>query len=121
MESIDRRRVFMRLPEKERAAALWNMLMDEISERVKLIPRIIALEDEIKYIKGELEGIAHRKSDTLEMNTEEKIQVELQKQSAGWIWLRDKVFAPWLSYILTIITGYMMYEIAAAIVAGNKP
>jgi hypothetical protein len=109
MESIDRRRTFMRLPDRERDAALWNMLMDEISERVKLIPRIIAIEDDIKYIKGELEGIAHRRSDTLELNTEQKIQAELQKQNAGWLWYRDKILPGTLMAIQTGIILAVLY------------
>ena len=81
LNTIDRRRMFMRLPEKERDAALWNMLIDEISERVKLFRRIIELEETIKYLQGEIEGISHRKSDTLNLNTEQKIEKALKERS----------------------------------------
>jgi len=109
MDSIDRRRVFMRLPEKERDAALWNMLMDELSERVKLTTRVIALEDQYKFMKGEMDGIARRKTDTLQLNTQQKIDVALEKRSVTWIWYRDKVLAPTLSALHTLITLALLY------------
>jgi hypothetical protein len=95
----DRRRVFMRLTEKERDAALWNMMIDEISERVKLMARIIELENNISYHKG----------DTIPLNTEQKIQIALEKKSVTWIWYRDKVLAPTLSTLHTLIILALLY------------
>lgn len=108
-DPLDRRKVFMGLPSIERDAALWNMLIDEISERVKVMSRVTILENENQLLKRELEGISHRKSDTVPLNTEQKIQMVLEKKSVTWIWYRDRVLASTLSAVHTVIILAILY------------
>ena len=101
LNTIDRRRLFMRLPEKERDAALWNMLVDEISERVKLNAEIVLMKRDIENIQRELNGISHRKSDTLNLNTEQKIQKALKEQSSITEFYLKTFLVPSLQFIHT--------------------
>jgi hypothetical protein len=121
----DRRRVFMRLPEKDKFETLFEMVTyqaaNRVAERAQDITRIQEVEDTQKYMQGELEGIARRKTDTLELNTTDKMNAIVDKREAGFVWFRDKVLAPWLSYILTLITAALVYVIATVIATGKLP
>lgn len=106
----DRRRVFLRLSEKEKFEALFNMLMDEIAERVKLQARVVTLQNENESMRTELDGIAHRKVQTLDvMNTSDKIRAELDKRSGAWVWYRDRVLPGTLTAIQTLIIMAVLY------------
>lgn len=100
MDETDRRRVFMRLTEKERDAALYNMLTDEISERVKLMAHVAELQ-------AEVDGIGRRRDITLpiEQDTAEKIKAALAARFDTWAWFRDKV----LPGIITFIVMGILY------------
>ena len=81
----DRRQVFMAMLEKQRFETLFMMLENEISERVKLQARLLTLENDNKHMERELNGISHRKTDTLDvMSTGERIQLVINKRY-GWI------------------------------------
>lgn len=95
MDDLDRRRVFMRLTEKDRDAALYNMVVDEISERVKLMARLTDLEVEV-------DGIGRRRDITqpIEQDTAEKIRAALAARFDSWVWFRDKVLPSLITFIV---------------------
>jgi len=103
----DRRRVFMRLPEKDRFESLFEMLNNMAANRAVDVKLWADARSEIDYLKGEIEGISHRKGDTL--STSDKINTELNKRSAGWAWYRDKVLPGTLTAIQTAIFLAIMY------------
>lgn len=106
----DRRRVFLRLPEKEKFETLFNILSDEISERVKLQARVLKLENDNETMQNELNGISHRRTTTLDvMNTSDKIRAELDKRSQAWVWYRDRILPGTLTAVQTLIVLAVLY------------
>lgn len=104
-DTLDRRKVFSRMTEKDRDMALFDMFSGELSERVKLEKRIIELENDNRFMKGTLEAISHRKTDTLEMDTTGKIKAFMASRFDVWMWFRDKV----LPNVITFITMGILY------------
>lgn len=97
--NVDRRKIFMRLTDRERDAALYNMLVDEISERVKLMARIVELA-------AEVDGIGRRKDITIPVqDTTDKIKTYMASRFDAWVWFRDKV----LPNIITLIVLAILY------------
>lgn len=95
----DRRRVFLRLTERERFEALFDELMKERAERVKLDARLVVIEDENNYMQGEIEGISHRKKETLDLSTQDKIKAVLSDRWKFWV----PIFQHVISTIFTVI------------------
>lgn len=72
--------------------------------------RIIELEDEVKYLKGELLGITLRRRDNGEtLTTTQKLNLEIEKRFTGWIWYRDRILAPTLANVHTLIVLAILY------------
>lgn len=72
--------------------------------------RIIELEDEVNYLKGELVGIAMRRHDDDEtLTTTQKLNLEIERRFKGWVWYRDRILAPTLAAIHTLIILAILY------------
>jgi len=64
--------------------------------------RIIELEEENIFLKGEIKGLAHRSKKTEEvMTTTDKFSRVLERRASGWIWYRDRILAPTLANLHT--------------------
>jgi hypothetical protein len=103
----DRRRVFMRLSEKEKFETLFEMLTFQAANRVADVKLLAELRQDYEYMKQELDGINHRKIDTLD--TSQKIKLELNKRSFAWIWYRDHMLAGTLTIVQTTIVLAILY------------
>lgn len=90
-----------------------NPSMQELrNENARLKKKLIALQDENNFLKGEIRGIGHRKviaGEEEQQTTTDKIKFELDKRSASWIWYRDKVLAGTLSTLQTFIVLALLY------------
>lgn len=105
--TADRRRVFMRLTEKERFEALFEMMTANAANFAASSKLLADARRDIDYVQKELEGFSRRKDDTL--TTSEKINAALTTHNAGWLWYRDKVLPGTLTAIQTGIILAVLY------------
>lgn len=108
-DSVDRRKVFMRLTEKEKFDALYGMMTFANGKRAEDELKIEKIAETVEWIERELTGIAHRQTDTKQLSTSEKIDAALSKRSTGWLWYRDKVLPSTLATIQTAILLTLLY------------
>lgn len=107
--TADRKIVFLHMTEKQKAETLWDMLNYANGQRAILEAKVADLRRDTDFIQRELDGIAHRKTDTVELDTTDKMNAVLDKRSAGWFWYRDKILPPTLAWIQTLIVGALLY------------
>lgn len=74
------------------------------SENANLIKQNIELRAENKYLRDELKGIGHRSP-----TTSEKISLEVERRFALFVWVRDRILAPTLANVTTIIVTAILY------------
>ena len=103
----DRRRVFMRLTEKERFETLFEMTVTNSANYAALSKLLADARRDTDYIQNEIQGFTRRKDDTL--TTSEKINEALRSNNAGWLWYRDKVLPGTLTAIQTGIILAILY------------
>ena len=77
-------------------------LRNEIAIREK---RIIELESEVVFLKGEIKGVGHRKL----QNTTDKINIAMERRFAAFVWYRDRVLPSTLSAVQTAIVLAILY------------
>ncbi len=109
-QAVTSKMVFLRkLQRDEQLGMLYYMNMVGSNEDAKLKAEIITLKDEIKYIKGELAGIAHRRLNDPTVDTSQNIQSKIQEAESrrfDWLaWFRDRV----LPNVVTLIILAVLY------------
>jgi hypothetical protein len=102
-----RRYEFMRLTEKQRFERLFEVQVNMAANNAVNSKLLADALQDIQFIKGELDGIARRKEDTL--STGERIDAALSKRNAGWLWYRDKILPGTLTAIQTGIVLALLY------------
>ena len=108
-DSSDQRKVFLGLLPEEQFRMLYDMVAYIRSKQAEEIKDHLNFKKDLKYLEGELRGVGRRKE--ISLTTSQKITNALDKRSAAWIWVRDRVIAPTLSYLLTLITSGILYLI----------
>jgi hypothetical protein len=104
----DQRRVFLAMPRNEQLAMLYDMIAYNRNELATDKSDHVAMKDDIKFMKNELIGIGMRgKDDTL--TTTQKFDAKFEKRAAWFIWYRDRVLAPTLSAVHTLIIMAVLY------------
>jgi hypothetical protein len=103
----DRRRAFMRLTEKEKFETLFEMINFQAASRASDAKILADLRQDYEYMQGELDGINHRRGETLD--TSQKIRAELSRQNPGWIYYKDRVLPGTLTAIQTVILLAILY------------
>lgn len=81
-ESVDRRRVFLRLTERERFEALFDALAFQNQQRALLEKKVSGIEFEVDYLKTEIAGIGRRREGVA--TTQDKISFELARRFEFW-------------------------------------
>ena len=119
-ESADRRRVFLRLTERERFETLFDMLSYSNSERVKLDARVVELENWNHHLQGELDGISHRRIDTPQMTTEDRIKVAISQQFKGWQFYLSTFLIPSLQLMHTALFIALIGGLLWLVMQGHK-
>jgi hypothetical protein len=109
------RNVFLKsLSREEQLGMLYDMAQSNRgnikSESANNKREHISMRDDIHFIKGEVEGIGRRHNNTdPSLSTSQKINQALSSRSASWIWYRDKVLAPTLAAVHTLIIMAILY------------
>lgn len=97
----DRQRAFMRLTERERFERLYTMLMNMAANQAVYVKNLADARADLDIYKRALDGISHRKDDTL--STNEKIEQALSKQGIFLKWYAEKVLPSTVAAVQTII------------------
>jgi len=111
METTTSKNVFLKsLTREEQLGTLFEWCQSNTSRQAKDIREHDGIKKEINLLKGEIQGIGRRNNINPSLTTSQKIDVLITKKNAGWIWYRDKVLAPTLSAVHTIIILYILYS-----------
>lgn len=93
----------------EQLGMLFDMVLDARNWQASHTKHHLENTDnDIKFMKGEIQGIGRRKNGET-LTTSKKFEIEFTKRNAALIWYRDKVLAPTLSAIHTIIILAILY------------
>lgn len=105
-DTSDQKKVFLRLPRDEQIQMLFDMVEYVRSELANDKKQHIDFSGDLKYVKGELQGLGRRKET---LTTSQKFSALMDKRLMAWIWFRDKVLSGTLQYVFTIIVVGMLY------------
>jgi len=98
------------LAREEQLGTLWDMCQSIRSEQASDRKERINTRNEMTYLKGEVDGIGRRNGrKQVTLTTSEKIDVAITKRSVVWIWYRDRVLAPTLAAVHTIVIMAILY------------
>ena len=75
------------------------------NENAILVKRNIELEADNKYLRGELKGIERRRLES----TSDRINLAVERRFAIITWLRERILAPVLANVVTVIVMAILY------------
>ncbi len=108
-EPNDQRRVFMGMARPDQLATLWDQDAYFRGELAKKDIQVIALQDDLKFIKGELAGMGRRNTRDETLTTTQKFNSMMERRFVWWVWYRDRVLASTLSAVHTLIIMAILY------------
>ena len=98
------------LTSEEQLGTIWDMCQSIRSEQASDRKERIDTRNEMTYLKGEVDGIAHRNGGKqITLTTSQKIDVAITKRSVVWVWYRDRVLAPTLAAVHTLVIMAILY------------
>ena len=118
-DTLSSKKVFLSsLTREEQLSVLWDNGQYLKNEQAKDKRDHIKIRQELDFVKGEVQGIGRRgKFETHPtMTTSQKISLAINNRAATWIWYRDKVLAPTLAAVHTIIILALLYFIFGGVI-----
>ena len=110
MDPTTSKSVFLKsLSRDEQLGTLFEWCQSNTSRQAKDIREHDGIKKDINFLKGEIQGIGRRNNGDPSLTTSQKIDVAITSRSASWIWYRDKVLAPTLAAVHTLIIMAILY------------
>lgn len=104
------RNVFLKmLSREEQLGTLYDLVTSSKNEQAKDIRQHDKMREDINFLRGELSGIGMRGQGNPSLTTYQKINEALTSRSATWVWYRDRVLAPTLAAVHTLIIMAILY------------
>ncbi len=97
------------LTREEQLSTLWDLCQSNRNEQVKDKKEHVEIKKDLDFVRGEITGIGRRQNTSPSLTTSQKINTALEKRSIAWVWYRDKVLAPTLSAVHTLIIMAILY------------
>ncbi len=97
------------LSREEQLSTLWDLCQANRNEQARDKKEHVEIKKDLDFVRGEITGIGRRQNTNPSLTTSQKINSALEKRSVAWIWYRDKVLAPTLAAVHTLIIMALLY------------